>query len=156
MRNFLGPQVFSSTLPKMNREYGGYAYLLDIAAPGTVVIPSRYSFAKYKDKNLVSFKGDYPYPTLMSGEIQDAVSNGTSQMVLNGYQHFLNDVEKCLFSCRGGLQSFFFGKREFWLRECLEVRLAIGRYGHPVQRHEDGRHHIVCEALAHLLLEDRR
>ena len=80
--------------PKMNKEYGGYAFLLDIAAPGTVVIPSRYSYAKYKDRNLVSFKGDYPYPTLMSGEIQQAVADGTSLMVLNGYQHFLNDVDE--------------------------------------------------------------
>lgn len=80
--------------PKMNKEYGGYSFLLDIAAPGTVVIPSRYSFAKYKDKTLVSFKGDYPYPTLMSGEIQEAVAAGTSLKVLNGYQHFLNDVDE--------------------------------------------------------------
>lgn len=80
--------------PKLNREYGGYSFLLDIAAPGTVVIPSRYSYAKYKENNLVSFKGDYPYPTLMSGEIREAVSGGTSLLVLNGYQHFLNNVDE--------------------------------------------------------------
>ena len=76
--------------PKSSREYLGYASLLDIAAPGRVVMPSRYSYAKYNDRTLVSYKGTCAYPTVMSDELLAAA--GGASLVMEGYVHFVNDV----------------------------------------------------------------
>ena len=51
--------------PKSSREYGGYSSLLDITDPGRVNLPPRYSYAKYSNRNLVSYKGNYAYPTVL-------------------------------------------------------------------------------------------
>ena len=78
--------------PKSSREFGGYASLLDISDPGKVSIPSRYSYAKYNDRALVSYKGNYAYPTVMSEEMLRAASNGDGSFVSDTYVHFINDV----------------------------------------------------------------
>ena len=48
--------------PKSNREDRGYASILGYSAPGDVLLPARYSYAKYSLDNLVSYKGNYAYP----------------------------------------------------------------------------------------------
>ena len=79
--------------PKSSREYGGYSSLLDITDPGRVNLPPRYSYAKYSSRNLVSYKGNFPYPTLLSEEMMQTSAWGGSNMVQNGYVHFVTDVE---------------------------------------------------------------
>ena len=79
--------------PKSSRDYGGYSSLLDITDPGKVNLPARYSYAKYSDRNLVSYKGSYAYPTYLSDEILQSSEWGGSNMVQDGYVHFVTDVE---------------------------------------------------------------
>ena len=79
--------------PKSSREYGGYSSLLDITDPGRVNLPPRYSYAKYSDGNLVSYKGNYAYPTVLSDEMTEVSDWGGSNMVQDGYVHFVTDVE---------------------------------------------------------------
>ena len=79
--------------PKSSREYGGYSSLLDISAPGRVALPSRYSFAKYSGGALVSYKGNFAYPTLVSDDILDAGATGVGSHVSDGYVHFVTDVD---------------------------------------------------------------
>ena len=53
----------SSTLvgvePKSNREDRGYASLLGYSAPGQVILPARYAYAKYVNGHLATFKGNF-------------------------------------------------------------------------------------------------
>ena len=79
--------------PKSSREYGGYSSLLDITDPGRVNLPPRYSYAKYANRNLVSYKGNFAYPTLLSEEMMQTSAWGGSNMVQNGYVHFVTDVD---------------------------------------------------------------
>ena len=54
--------------PKSNREDRGYARILGYSAPGDVILPARYSYAKYSSDNLVSYKGNYAYSTRLDNE----------------------------------------------------------------------------------------
>ncbi len=78
--------------PKSSREYGGYSALLDIEAPGQVVIPNSYSYARYKDTKLVSYKGNYAFPTIMSDEVRRNLPKGRFSLVSDGYVHFVNVI----------------------------------------------------------------
>lgn len=55
-----------------------------------VEIPPVYSYAKYSDKRLVSFSGNYPYPTLLTSRTVDPYNTPTFKM--KGYRHFVNVV----------------------------------------------------------------
>ena len=79
--------------PKSSREYGGYSSLLDITDPGRVNLPPRYSYAKYSNRNLVSYKGNFAYPTVLPEEMMATSAWGGSNMVQDGYLHFITDVE---------------------------------------------------------------
>lgn len=79
--------------PRSSREYGGYSALLDITAPGQVVLPSSYSYARYKDTKLVSYKGNYAFPTVMADEVRKNLQRGSFSLVSDGYVHFVNVIE---------------------------------------------------------------
>ena len=69
---------------KHNREDRGYLSLLGVSEPGRVSIPSRYSYAKYVRGKLVSYKGEYAYPTLLSGSLPQR----------DGYVHFMRELSE--------------------------------------------------------------
>ena len=78
---------------KADREERGYSFILDSGNPGTVIIPPQYSFAKYIGGKLVSYKGEYPYPTVLSGKFQDKLDReGSDRMVRDSYVHFFSKV----------------------------------------------------------------
>lgn len=77
-----------------NREDRGYESILGrFSKPGDINIPAYYSYAKYKDSRLMSYKGNYPYPTHFNitrypaGKKIHVARN-------NGYVHFLNLVNE--------------------------------------------------------------
>ena len=79
--------------PKSNREDRGYASILGYSAPGDVLVPSRYSYAKYSQDNLVSYKGNYAYPTVLHYGVKDELLDAPSGVLrLGGYTHFINSV----------------------------------------------------------------
>ena len=81
--------------PKSNRENKGYSQLLGYSAPGDVLIPSRYSYAKYSDKVLTSYRGNYSYPTIVDDELQKEIDEATNGIVrMNGYTHFVNRISE--------------------------------------------------------------
>ena len=64
-----GPSsIFVTVESKHNREDRGYLSLLGIQDPGRVSLPPVYSWAKYIDGHLLQYKGEYPFPTLYTGE----------------------------------------------------------------------------------------
>ena len=79
---------------KAEKEGRGYTALLDNSAAGPVVLPYRYSYAKYIDDKLVSYRGDFAYPTVLTGGLQSADAAGVDYVILNGYVHFLDRISE--------------------------------------------------------------
>ena len=77
---------------KHNREDRGYLSLLGISEPGRVMIPARYSYAKYVSGRLGIYKGDYAYPTTISEALADAAGEEGGYLTLEGYTHFVEPV----------------------------------------------------------------
>ena len=79
--------------PKSNRENKGYAHLLGYSAPGDVLIPARYSYAKYSSKTLTSYRGNYSYPTIVDEELEREIDEAEDGVVrMNGFTHFINRI----------------------------------------------------------------
>ena len=79
-----------------NREDRGYYSILGrFSKPGDINIPSHYSYAKYNNGRLMSYKGNYPYPTnydhVQEGHLLD---NSREVSRENGYVHFMNIVNE--------------------------------------------------------------
>ena len=96
-----------------NREdHGYYSILGRFSKPGDINIPSNYSYAKYKDYRLMSYKGNYPYPTSYDHTDNDMPIDWKRDVLrLNGYVHFINIVsdDELIFISRpqrGGLVYF--------------------------------------------------
>ena len=99
--------------PNSNREDKGYYSILGkFSAPGDINIPSHYSYAKYSDRKLISYKGNYPYPTLFdhSTEIWEDGRNGEVSRNHNHthFLHYVNDNEIIIISrpTRNGMVYF--------------------------------------------------
>ena len=79
-----------------NRELDPYGYRRILPRTSGISgngIPSFYSYAKYRDKRLKSFRGDYPYPTVTDhiAELQMG-ANGHDFFRYKGYNHFCSKV----------------------------------------------------------------
>ena len=79
---------------KSEKEGRGYTALLDNSAAGPVVLPDRYSYAKYLDDKLVSYRGDYAYPTVLAGGLRHADEAGEDYVILDGFVHFLDRISE--------------------------------------------------------------
>jgi signal transduction histidine kinase len=78
--------------PNSNRDDKGYYSILGkFSTPGDINIPSIYSYAKYSDGKLISYKGNYPYPTIFDHR---GDSEGNDNVVLRDKKqtHFLHNV----------------------------------------------------------------
>ncbi len=96
-----------------NREDRGYESILGrFSKPGDINIPSYYSYAKYKDNRLMSYKGNFPYPTHYDLNEEGYLTDRNREVVRSqGYVHFMNLVNEDEFiiisrSQRGGLVYF--------------------------------------------------
>ena len=84
-------RMFLMIDPKSNRERRGYASIIGYAQPERVLIPVKYSYAKYSGNNLLNFNGDYAYPTVVDEIRRDSfLSQNGGHIVLNGYDHFIH------------------------------------------------------------------
>ena len=85
--------VFVLVEPKSNREDRGYLSLLGLSEPGRVVLPPPYSYAKYVSNRLVTYKGDFAYPTLVSDHLGNLVTeHPNGHLVLEDYMHFVQNI----------------------------------------------------------------
>lgn len=77
-----------------NREDRGYESILGrFSKPGDINIPSYYSYAKYRENRLMSYKGNYPYPTYFDHRKQGYLIDRKKEVYRsNGYVHFMNLV----------------------------------------------------------------
>lgn len=80
--------------PNAHENSGGYHNILGrFSTPGSVSIPRYYSYARYAGGRLLSYQGNYPYPTV-PGPITDGHLNSTSEDVTrqNRYVHFMKHI----------------------------------------------------------------
>lgn len=96
---FYSPQIgvtrmILEIIPNSNKDDKGYMSILGkFSRPGDINIPAIYSYAKYTDNRLVSYKGTYPYPTIF--EHKGIGSQGDpfmGVMRLREYTHFTHMV----------------------------------------------------------------
>ncbi len=79
--------------PNTNREDRGYFNILGLfSKPGDINIPSYYSYAKYKEGRLTSYRGTYPYPTYDYVAELSLKDKDSGIERANGYVHFMNIV----------------------------------------------------------------
>ena len=88
--------------PESNREDRGYYSILGrFSNPWDVNIPALYSYAKYKSDKLMSYKGNYPYPTTYTDEIGTPQDEKTEIVRTNSHVHFnhmIGDEEMIIIS----------------------------------------------------------
>ena len=87
-------QMILQVEPDSNKEARGYQNILgQFRQPGDVNIPSFYSYAKYKNGRLSSYKGNFPYPTAPN-IYRTAISPDEESCIMRrgGYLHFINRV----------------------------------------------------------------
>ena len=77
---------------KADKEDRGYSFILDESSPGGIVIPVQYSYAKYIGGKLVSYKGDYAYPTVLGGKFKSAIANSSERAAYGNYVHFYEEL----------------------------------------------------------------
>ena len=85
-------RMFLEIEPNSGIEDRGYDSIISLfSSPEGISIPQVYSFAKYADGSLTSYKGNYPYPTISEkfekGDLQEA------QIIrADGFTHFIHPV----------------------------------------------------------------
>ena len=79
---------------KADKAGRGYSSLLGNSGPGSVVVPQRYSYARYLEDKLVSYQGDYAYPTVMSGPLMSSNEGSSGSGLPRGdrYIHFVTEI----------------------------------------------------------------
>ena len=77
---------------KADRGKRGYAAILDNSGPASLAVPQRYSYAKYLDDKLVSYHGDYAYPTVTSGVLRQIIGNEQSTYKYDNFVHFVRRI----------------------------------------------------------------
>lgn len=79
--------------PRSNRQERGYASLLGLSPLGRVSLPPGYSSARYMGRDLVSYTGNYAYPTRLNGRTETLLHDpAVAHFVENGCTHFVNHV----------------------------------------------------------------
>ena len=92
--------MFLEVEKKAFREENGYMNIFGrTARPDHVNLPPFFSFAKFLSGKLVSYKGNYPYPAIITPDIIDLTDGHFRK---NGYIHFVNKVsdDEIIFTSR--------------------------------------------------------
>jgi len=79
---------------KAAREDSGYySVFTGLNSPGSVEIPEEYSYAKYLSSRLVSYRGTYAYPTVVTDTYEKYLLESKRHYRANGFVHFINKVD---------------------------------------------------------------
>lgn len=75
--------------PKISLEYSGYADILGLTSANKVTVPSRYSYARYGETRILTYRGNYAYPTVLSDDWRYLVLNNVDGCFkYDGFVHF--------------------------------------------------------------------
>ena len=80
--------------PNSNRDDRGYYSILGkFSTPGDINITAHYSYAKYANGRLISYKGNFPYPTIFDDSLGPWQEGKDSKVARNKNQtHFLHNI----------------------------------------------------------------
>ena len=85
-------RMFLEIEPNSNIEDGGYNSLLSLfSSPDGINLPQIYSYAKYADGSLTSYKGNYPYPTI-SEKFEAGNRQETETIRADEFTHFIHPI----------------------------------------------------------------
>lgn len=71
----------------------GYSRLLGLERAARASLPARYSYARYKEGKLITFRGSYPYPTSMNAGMRSMIyDNPPCHYMADGWAHFVTIV----------------------------------------------------------------
>lgn len=80
--------------PTSSLEDRGYNSILSqFSAPGGINIPNIYSYAKYADGKLTSYKGNYPYP-MVSESLSEYAESTSRTIRAEDYTHFIHRISE--------------------------------------------------------------
>lgn len=90
VKNYGPSHIMLQVERKGDWRFRGYASILGETAPGEVLIPPTYAYARYQSRSLLSFRGNFAYPVHMDDELADAVySKEDTHMKSGGFTHFI-------------------------------------------------------------------
>lgn len=85
--------VFLEISSKANRQASGYYSIFDdVFKRNQVTIPESYSYARYIDDRLVTYKGTFAYPVVMGEDVKAAAGSSRGWFVDSYVIHFVNRV----------------------------------------------------------------
>lgn len=88
-------RLFLGIDSKLDKEGTGYSAIIGDSGAGSVVVPQRYSYAKYLSGNLISYRGAYPYPTVFSGRLKEINEDpGDGNVSIDKYVHFVTKISE--------------------------------------------------------------
>lgn len=128
---------FASYSPSMRRK-------------SSAVLPPMYYYAKYNDNKLVSFTGNFAYPTVLGGVFTGTkAKRGT--VSVGGYRHFINtlsDEETIVVSRRErNWQAYFVSFSSLFLLLVLAMLPFV-----PRKRKDDGNSHFFSTRIRRMLV----
>lgn len=86
-----GTNLILTLEAKPDRDDIGYYAVLGNSYSGSVPLPRHFSYAKYINDKLTSYKGTYAYPTVLKGLFRKYDTNA-SDINYDGYDHFFRKV----------------------------------------------------------------
>ena len=86
--NYGVSRVLITVEQKTDWKYSGYASIIGPTLPGEVLIPTKYSFARYDDGKLLTFRGNYAYSVRMNSDDW----SDSSRIKQGGWVHFIYNV----------------------------------------------------------------
>ena len=117
-----------------NREDRGYDTILSKFSPmGDVNIPHYYSYAKYINDHLISYKGNFPYPTSFVNDQGPLRSNKIYINRKRGYVHFstkVGDGEMITLSRQKRSPMSFFTAFSYLFLALTFILMMFSRAGH--------------------------
>ena len=85
--------MFLEIEEKPHLDESGYMSILGKPdRPGQVNLPQIYSYAKFLSHKLVSYRGTYPYPSILNRSTVNAIENGDKFFRSKDYIHFINRI----------------------------------------------------------------
>lgn len=95
--------MFLEIEEKMGKDENGYMDIFEVQSrTDKINLPPFYSYAKFLSGKLVNYKGNYPYPAILTADIMEKAESGASHFRESGYVHFINRIsdDEIIFTSR--------------------------------------------------------
>lgn len=95
--------MFLEIEKKTEKNVNGYMTIFNRPSGSDQVnLPLFYSYAKFLSGKLVNYRGNYPYPAIITPDVQEEIEKGSSHFRESGYIHFINRIspDEVIFTSR--------------------------------------------------------